>query len=110
MCSVTFHLIRSLSGITLLVVSEVLQCVASKLVEMAVLEQISTFMDQHRLWNANNHAYRKSLSTNTAMLQLTYRIFEAPDKNTISTIMVINQLAAFYSISHKILKEKNGNI
>ena len=40
------------------------------------------------------------------MLQLADQIFETGDKNQVSTIMAINQSAAFDSIEHKILLEK----
>ena len=64
------------------------------------------FMDRNSLWNRNNHAYRKHHSTGTAMLQLTDQIYEAAEKNEVSTIMGIDQSAAFDSICHKILLEK----
>ena len=56
--------------------------VAVKLVEMEVHRQIMNFMDGNRLWNSNNHVYRKYHSTTSAMLQLSDKIFEAADKNS----------------------------
>ena len=80
--------------------------VTGKLVEMAVHSQIMEFIAKNSLWNRNNHAYRKSHSTGTAMIQLNDQITEAADRNTVSTIMAIDQSAAFDSICHKILIDK----
>ena len=80
--------------------------VTGKLVEMAVHTQIMNHMEQNRLWNHNNHAYRKYNSTTTAMMQLADLIFETGDRNMISTIMCIDQSAAFDSINFRILTDK----
>ena len=78
--------------------------VMAKLVEMVVHGQINRHMEENALWNQNNHAYCKY--TTTAMIQLCDMIFEAANQNVVSTIMAIDQLAAFDSIQHNILKEK----
>ena len=80
--------------------------VVAKLVEMAVQDQITKHMEINLLWNRNNHAYRRYHSTTTAMIQLTDLIFEAADRNLVTTIMALDQLAAFDSINHKILSDK----
>ena len=66
--------------------------VTAKLVEMAVHDQIAKHMESNHLWNRNNHAYRRYHSTTTAMIQLTDLIFEAADRNLVTTIMALRSV------------------
>ena len=56
--------------------------------------------------NSNHHSYRKQHSTVTAMLQLSDAIFSGCDANRITTLVTLDQSAAFDVLSHVTLRRK----
>ena len=80
--------------------------VVGKMIERSLQNQIMDYMIKTNQLNENLHAYRKSHSTTTAMLQLCNQIYEGCNQNKISTLMTLDQSAAFNCISHPILLEK----
>ena len=80
--------------------------VVSKIVEWTVQTQLQEHMEKNHLLNTNGHAYRRDLSTSTAIMQLTERLYEAMDANLISQMLALDQSAAFDCVSHQILIEK----
>ena len=56
--------------------------------------------------NANHHSYRKLHSTVTAMLQLSDAIFTGCDTNKITTLVTLDQSAAFDVLRHDTLIRK----
>ena len=59
----------------------------------------------HQL-NPSAHAYRVGYSTTTTMIEVTNRLYEATDRCEISSLMTIDQSAAFDCITHEILLQK----
>ena len=69
--------------------------IMGKIVERILQPQILTFMEQSGQLNSNHHSYRKNHSTLTSMLQLSDAIFNGCDQNKITTLVTLDQSAAF---------------
>ena len=69
--------------------------VISKLAEKCVQIQLLEFLEETCQLNTSHHAYRKLLSTSTAIRQITDRIGQAIDNNEIAATMGVDQSAAF---------------
>ena len=69
-------------------------------------KQLVKFMKESNQNNPNNHAYKSNHNTTTAMTQLSDLIFEATDRNLISTVMTVYQTAAFDCMKHSIFNKK----
>ena len=80
--------------------------VTSKIVERAVQHQLLNFMETTNQLNYNNHAYRKHLSTTTAMLHLSDTIHRATDLNQVTVLMTLDESSAFDCVSHDTLLRK----
>ena len=80
--------------------------VLSKILEKVIQQQMINFLDNTNQLNRNHHLYRSHHSTTTALLQLTNKLYKATDRNLISTLLTIDESAAFECVSHKILIEK----
>ena len=80
--------------------------VTSKLVERAIQTQLQKHMEKEHLLNRNNHAYRRNLSTSSAIMQLVDSLYEATDRNLISQLMALDQSSAFDCVCPKILIRK----
>ena len=80
--------------------------VIGKIIERVLQPQIMEFMENSGQLNANHHSYRKLHSTVTAMLQLSDAIFAGCDANKITTLITLDQSAAFDVLRHDILKKK----
>ena len=78
----------------------------SKLAEKAVQEQLLTFLEETNQLNLNLHAYRKDTNTTTAMIQISDTILEATDKNLVTTLVTVDESAAFDCVSTEILLSK----
>ena len=82
--------------------------VLGKIVERVLQPQILNFMKESGQLNANHHSYRKLHSTVTAMLQLSDEIFRGCDLNQITTLVTLDQSAAFDVLKHSTLRRKLG--
>ena len=78
----------------------------SKLTERAVQRQVQSHFEVQGLLHPNSHAYRSNRSTGTALLQVLDRMYAATDNNLITSLMALDQSAAFDCVSHKILLSK----
>ena len=78
----------------------------SKLIERTVQTQLQQHMESMGLLNMNTHAYRKNLSTATAVMQLVDRLYESTDKNLISEMMALDQSSAFDCVNITTLLRK----
>ena len=77
-----------------------------KIVERVLQPQILEFMEHSGQFNNNIHSYRKSHSTTTAMIQLSDKIFRGCDAKQITTLITLDQSAAFDVLRHSTLIEK----
>ena len=80
--------------------------VIGKIVERALQPQLLEFMETSGQINPNHHSYRKDHSTVTAMLELSDAIFNGCEEKKITTLITLDQSAAFDVLSHKILLRK----
>ena len=80
--------------------------ILGKIVERILQPQILNFMEVSGQLSANHHSYRKNHSTVTAMLQICDAIFNGCDQNKITTLVTLDQSAAFDVLSHQILTRK----
>ena len=79
----------------------------SKLVEKVAQSQLTKIVwKQHKMLNNNSHAYREGLGTTTTMIEIAEKLFEAVEVGKISSIMTIDQSAAFDCVPFKILMDK----
>ena len=58
------------------------------------------------MMNNASHAYRSSYSTTTALLELSEELYRCADEKKVSTIMTLDQSAAFDCIQHQLLIDK----
>ena len=80
--------------------------VIGKIVERALQPQMLDFMETSGQLNSNHHSYRKAHLTVTAMIQLSDAIFSGCDAKRITTLVTLDQSAAFDVLSHDILGRK----
>ena len=78
----------------------------SKIVEKVIHSQILSYMERSCQLNQNLHGYRNNYSTTTALLQLSNTILQATDSNLISTLVTIDESAAFDCVNYTILMKK----
>ena len=80
--------------------------VLSKIVERAVQMQMQLHFEEHKLLHPNSHAYRKNSSTTTAIMQLVDTLYTATDDNLMTSMLALDQSAAFDCVSHQTLLRK----
>ena len=78
----------------------------SKLAERVVQSQLLKYLELTGQLSNDQHAYRSSLRTSTAMINLMDTIATAVDENKIASTMSIDLSAAFDSVEHPILLKK----
>ena len=78
----------------------------SKVVDKVVHQQLSNFMEKSGQLSHNLHVYRNGYSTTSAMLQLSDSILQAVDSNLISTVVTIDESAAFDCVCPYLLDKK----
>ena len=80
--------------------------VIGKVIERVLQPQILGFMEASGQMHSDHHSYRKLHSTVTAMLQLSDAIFSGCDTNKITTLVTLDQSAAFDVLRHDTLIRK----
>ena len=75
----------------------------SKLAEKAVQEQLLNFLEETNQLNQNLHANRKDTNTTTAMIQISDTILKATDRNLVTTLVTVDESAAFDCVSTELL-------
>ena len=80
--------------------------VIGKITERLLQPQIMEFMTVSKQLNVNHHSYRAGHSTTTALLKLSDVIFESCNLNKITTLITVDQSAAFDVLSHVTLLRK----
>ena len=78
----------------------------SKLVDRAAYSQLLGFLEDMDQMNPNSHAYRVGYSTMTTLLEVTNKLYEATEKRQMTSIMTIDQHAAFDCVFHRVLLDK----
>ena len=80
--------------------------ILSKVLEKIVAIQLMTFLESNRLLTDNQHGFRPNLSTETALLKVTNRIYENMENRKISLLLLLDLSKAFDSVHHQILLDK----
>ena len=80
--------------------------VLSKILEKIIATQLMSYLESNNLLSENQHGFRPKLSTETALMQVTDRIYDNIDRNKISLLLLLDLSKAFDSVSHKILINK----
>ena len=81
----------------------------SKLIEQAVIEQVSVHLQVHDLLEDHQSAYRACHSTETALLKVFSDIYEGLDNRQIVLVSLLDLSAAFDTIDHDIFLKRLEN-
>ena len=77
-----------------------------KLIKRAAQTQLLQFFEDSGQLNSGGHAYRHFLSTTTTIAQICDQLYQAAEERKISSVMTLDQSAAFDCISHQLLLDK----
>ena len=80
--------------------------IISKILEKIVANQLMTFLEKNNLLARSQHGFRPHLSTETALLMVTNKIYENMEEKKISLLLLLDLSKAFDSVSHRILLNK----
>ena len=80
--------------------------IISKILEKIVANQLIAFLENNKLLANNQHGFRPHLSTETALLTITNKIYENIEDRKISLLLLLDLSKAFDSVSHQILLSK----
>ena len=80
--------------------------IISKILEKIVANQLMFFLENNNLISKNQHGFRARLSTETALLTITNKIYENIEQKKISLLLLLDLSKAFDSVSHQILLDK----
>ncbi|CAF4899656.1 unnamed protein product, partial [Rotaria socialis] len=80
--------------------------ILSKILEKAVANQLVTFLEENNLLSNCQHAYRKNLSTETALIKVVEEIYEAIENKEISLTVSLDLSKAFDTVDPKTLIDK----
>ena len=79
-----------------------LSCI-SKLVEKAMLDQISQHCDTHNLLPDYQSAYREHRSCETVLLKLTNDLFWSMERKNVTVLIALNLSTASDTVDHSVL-------
>ena len=80
--------------------------ILSKVIEKIVADQLMDHLEKNNLLSDTQHAYRKGLSTETALMKVTDEVYKNIDEKKISLLILCDLSKAFDSVSHSRLLEK----
>ena len=80
--------------------------IISKILEKIVANQLIAFLENNNLISKSQHGFRPHLSTETALLTITNKIYENIELKKISLLLLLDLSKAFDSVSHQILLDK----
>ena len=80
--------------------------IISKILEKIIADQLMAFLENNHLLTNCQHGFRPNLSTESALLTVTNKIYENIDNKKISLLMLLDLSKAFDSVHHQTLIEK----
>ena len=80
--------------------------VLSKILERIIADQLMEYLERNELISNTQHGFRSKLSTETALLAVTEKIYENIDNNKISLLSLLDLSKAFDRVNHELLLEK----
>ena len=78
----------------------------AKITERVVYEQLFTYFTCHHLFSSSQHGFRTNHSTDTALLDVTDRVFEAMDRKEITLLCLLDLSKCFDVVPHAGLLRK----
>jgi hypothetical protein len=78
----------------------------SKILERAVYDQVSSYLQEYNLLPERQSAYRKHHSTETALLDVLSDVYAASDSGKLTLLGLLDQSAAFDVVDHEILLQR----
>lgn len=69
--------------------------ILSKILERAIFKQVTSYMDENKLFNPSHHAYRSLHSTTTAMIQMYDTWLDAVEHGELAGVCMVDMSAAF---------------
>ena len=78
-------------------------CFLSKLVERVVAKQLASHINENKLDNRHQSAYKPRHSTETALLSIKNEVHLSPAHDEPTALVLLDLSAAFYTIDHNIL-------
>ena len=78
----------------------------SKVVERAAQCQLLKYLEDSKQLNASSHAYRKNYSTTTTLMEIVDEIHQGTEDRKMTSLMAIDQSAAFDLVDHELLLQK----
>ncbi len=75
----------------------------SKLLEKAVLDQLTNYLNFNNILPDEQSGFRKFFSTTTLLVQITSIIYEALNNNKVTSLILLDFSKAFDSINHDIM-------
>ena len=78
----------------------------AKITERVVYEQLFSYFTTHHLFSSSQHGFRSNHSTDTALLTVTDRVFEAMDNREISLLCLLDLSKCFDVVPHDGLLRK----
>ena len=82
----------------------------SKVFERAATDQLVNYLEENKLINTSQHAYRRKHSTQTCLFEVTNQIYKMTDEGRYTAIASLDLSKAFDSISHTLLLEKLAHL
>ena len=80
--------------------------IVSKILEKIVANQLTEYLETNNLLSETQHGFRPKLSTETALLKISDRIYNNIDNKRISLLLLLDLSKAFDSVNHDILLNK----
>ena len=80
--------------------------VTSKIIERAAQIQLLKYLESTEQLNASNHAYRQIFSTTMTLMEILDDIYEGAEQRRMTSLMAVDQTAAFDTVDHHLLVEK----
>ena len=87
-----------------------LLCIISKILEKVIALQLIDFLETNHLLCNEQHGFRRNLSTETALLKVTNKIYENIESKKISLLLLLDLSKAFDSVHHHILMTKLAKV
>ena len=80
--------------------------VLSKVLERAIFQQFSCYLEENHLLHPSHHGFRAGRSTATALIEMYDQWIEAFERNEVTAVVMLDLSAAFDVVDHDILIQK----
>ena len=82
----------------------------SKILEKIISNKLSEYLETNNLISNTQHGFRPKLSTETALLKVSDKIYDNIDKKKVSLLLLLDLSKAFDSVNHTILLNKRQTL